>query len=71
MRTLTGVYLALDAGFISKQVRQRLNSLIPAVSKSKGVSNKTALRLILKDGSITMRPIARNFLAAVLEVCDD
>ena len=71
MRTLTGVCLALDAGFISPQTKKRLFSLIPALSKSKKVSNKTALRFVLKDGAVTLKPVARNYLSAILEVCDD
>lgn len=71
MRTLTGIALAQSSGFISQQARKKLFSLIPAVSQSKAVSNRTALRLVLKDGAVTLKPTARNYLLEILGVCDD
>ena len=71
MRTLTGVALAQSSGFISRQAAKNIESLISAVSRSRQVSNRTALRLVLKDGAVTVKPIGRSYLLEVLEVCDD
>ena len=71
MRTLTGVALAQSSGFISRQAERKIGSLIAAVTRSRAVSNRTALRLVLKDGAVTLKPNARNYLLEILGVCDD
>ena len=71
MRTLTGVALAQSSGFISRQAEKKIRSLVAVVSNSRAVSNRTALRLVLKDGAVTLKPVARNYLLEILGVCDD
>ena len=71
MKTFTGVALAQSSGFISRQAERKIGSLIAAVARSRAVSNRTALRLVLKDGAVTLKPNARNYLLEVLGVCDD
>lgn len=71
MKTFTGVALAQSSGFISRQAERKIKSLVSVVSNSKAVSNRTALRLVLKDGAVTLKPAGRNYLLEVLVVCDD
>ena len=71
MKTFTGVALAQSSGFISRQAERKIRSLVSVVSESKAVSNRTALRLVLKDGAVMLKPVARNYLLELLGVCDD
>lgn len=71
MRTLTGVTLAQDAGFITKGQGKIISRLISFITDEHGCSQRTALRVVVSRGEVRMSPSAKQYLRTVADVCED